>query len=764
MIPKVTWNDQDIADAFVDKGKSHGVTISPETAMELAKQVRSKIKQGDELEVTSVVKDIIEELFPKNPEEGSSKASLDVLTIISNRIRNYKKRILTAQENGPIGSEEEEELRAGVLNDVIIPLQEGIKENAANATRKLLRELLPLQKEKNEIEAYLKEQDKIIELYEKTHADPKDRGKSNLYKKEGRERDKKIRRAIEVLNQINVIKSKLILLDAASGYLKRDLHVMDQYRGVDGITRYFEKVLEPTIKNIKDVVMKVRKNIVLPEVEAKERHSREWILRHHLTKSYQGGNIPPNLDTLTLDEFKESPVYEELRKEGVTDQKISTSLEHLDSLPMTWRKGHAIYMLLDPPAEKTIRQDIPTMITDAPPAWGKQIITNQPFNIEKGKFDEQKGKMEKSTQPKAMSKERKISEAENENAHWSTLFNLTRNQKVDATGKTRAEQYIESLPADVRENEDVLKQAAEMEEEDHLNDKESIYAALWNPSTPDWVLMKAALTGYAENTRRIAKAILQRKRGWMPKLDENGNLVKDEETNDFVWERIPGFQPTAGLDRDNILTAQVAAPPAPMSPSQQQAVGTQNSLQNQINSKDTQIKSLQQQIQQLQVQKTDFEKQRDSVRVPAAPSQPAAATNPPAQTNTGMPPAQPMASQNISFRKFSDMYGWTDTKSEDMAKKLDKPDMDLGLDLDTETFEEPTEPEEGDFAYDQASSSLSVVGDKFIGHFVEWSDVENAIREYAKKHHWYPSVWQISDHGNAHLVTDFKYDVEEGSV
>lgn len=763
---QVEWNDQDIADAFVNKGASHGVTISPDTAMELANQVRSKVKKNDILELNSVINEIIGELFPKNTESSATKAALDIITVVSNRIEKYKK-IFAQEGSGPIGPEEEHELRAGVLDDLIIPFQEGIDGRTADATRKLMVEILPLEQEKNSLKQSLTIiSRRIDELKNDLKQNPSDAAKKKELRDKSKEFDTGGSRYIDLRRKTVVIRSKLTLLDRISNYVKKGFLVMDQYHGVDGMSRYFEEVLSPGIANIKDIIIKVRRGIVLPEVEAKDRHTIEWIMRHHHTKSYQTGEIGPSVDNITLDEFKKSPVYKELAARGITDQTISHSLDQLDSKPMTWRKGQAIYMLLDPPAEKTVNKDIPTLMQETPadikneegkvvnPAWSPEISTNQPFNIEKGKFEEQKEKMEKNTNPRGMSKERKISEAANENAHWSVLFNLSRNQKVDASGKTRAEKYIESLPESMRDNEEVLKNAAKMEEEDHLNDKEIIYSALWNPNTPDWVLMKAALTGYAETTRRIAKAILERRRGWQPKLDDAGHPIKDTETNDFVWERVPGFDVVASFSLKQIF-AQM--PTVNTDPAAQQAVGTKNSIQQQINGIDQQLQTHQQQSQQLQVQKVNLQKQMDSVKVPTPPAQPAAGTTTqPAPgaapvENSGMPPAQPMAADGISFRKFADMYGMTELKPEDYGK----PDMDLSL--DTDEFQEPTEPEEGDFVYDDASSGLSIQGEKFLGKFIEWEEVETAIREYARAHQWFPSVWQISDHGNAHLVTDFDY-------
>lgn len=643
MSQQVTWQESDLANAFVEKGRLHGVQIAPETAMQLANEVRSKAKLGDILDLTSVIKETTENLFPSDPEVvATSSAIEDVLSVTSRKMDAYLKKIA---QSGPITPEEEEELRGGILDDVIIPMQEGVSEKVAEATRKTMHTLLPLQQEKNALDEYLNDTSVIDRLYDDMKADPTNKDKKNAYVKEQRARDQKNMRNNELIIDIDKLKSRLILLDAANGYIKRDLNVIDQYRGADGISRYFEKVLQPTINNIKDVIFKIRKGIVLPEVSGKERHRRDWLMRHHHTKSYQDKAVGPSIGSVDLDALKKSPVYQGLTEKGLNDAQIQQSLDNLNQKPMTWRKGHAIYMLLDPPAEKTVNKDIPTLTEDVATNWGEQVITNQPFNLEKGKFEPTD--LEKGTKPRAMTKERKMSEASNDKAHWSILMNLTRNQRVDRSGKTRAEQYVESIPENMRDDETVVAKAKEMDEEDFLHDKDIITAAIMNPATPDWVLMKAATTGYATDIRRLAKAILKR-RGWVPKVDDSGNLVKDSETKDFVWVKAPGMESTGSFEDDEFIHAFG------------QAADTFNmqrqGYQDQINAIDEQMKTMTGQMEQLRTRKTDLEKQRDSVKQApatqpgAAPMQPA----PPAAPPIGTPAMAPgMASRSLSFRKMA---------------------------------------------------------------------------------------------------------------
>lgn len=729
MIEKRPWQDQDLANAFVEKGKMHDVQISPETAMQLATEVRSKVKQGDVLEIESVIKDVVKNLFPSDADMELAASVNDIFGVALSRYKKFKDKLaaIVLAQSGPISPEEESELRGELLKDVIIPFQEGIDAKVADATRQYLREMYPISQEKKELETALDANDADLERLEaEVKANPNDRGKKKLLAQKNRERDEKMRKALALGHKLDVLQSKIILLDTAMGYVKRTLSVVDQYRGMDGMSRYFERAFVPAGEKIKEAVGQARQNIVLPEVSAKSRHNREWILRHHLTKTYQEATIGPSHDAVTLDDLKKSPVYAELVKQGMSEQAMSAAIDNLNKLPMTWRKGHAIYMLLDPPAEKTVHHDIPTLMEDSPvgaEGWGAQIVTNQPFNIEKGKFDEQKSKMETGTKPQAASKDRKLSEAANEKAHWTVLMNLSRNQRVDKTGKTRAEKYLESVPEEMRTNPEVEAKAEEMDDEDSLHDEDIIYAALNNPATPDWVLMKAAIVGYATKIRRIAKAILQRRRGWQPKLDANGNLIKDQTTNDFVWERIPGFSAIAAL----VAKAQT----------KDQYNMARQGYQDQINRVDEQMKTLTAQMEQLRVQKTTLEKQRDSVKAPptqtATTPAPAQGTPPPVPTGTP-PPAPAMAVSQRSVIRLG---------------------QELGLDTELEMQED--QPEEGDFVYDDASSGLSVYGEKYIGKFTDWDTVVEVINEYAHKHKFYPNVWQVSDHGNWHQVKDFKY-------
>lgn len=44
-----------------------------------------------------------------------------------------------------------------------------------------------------------------------------------------------------------------------------------------------------------------------------------------------------------------------------------------------------------------------------------------------------------------------------------------------------------------------------------------------------------------------------------------------------------------------------------------------------------------------------------------------------------------------------------------------------------------------------------------VGEFAEEDDAEAEIRRLGNRDKFYPSVWRISDHGNAHLITDWTW-------
>lgn len=70
---------------------------------------------------------------------------------------------------------------------------------------------------------------------------------------------------------------------------------------------------------------------------------------------------------------------------------------------------------------------------------------------------------------------------------------------------------------------------------------------------------------------------------------------------------------------------------------------------------------------------------------------------------------------------------------------------------DYDAYGEPDEPVEGDYVI--TDEGVGIVGEGFISDAVEWDDISEAIRADMEASNFYPDVWIISDHGNAHRTS-----------
>lgn len=70
------------------------------------------------------------------------------------------------------------------------------------------------------------------------------------------------------------------------------------------------------------------------------------------------------------------------------------------------------------------------------------------------------------------------------------------------------------------------------------------------------------------------------------------------------------------------------------------------------------------------------------------------------------------------------------------------------------------EPDPDDFIISSDGWKYSVGSEDhgFLGEFVEWDDAVKALKEWSKKHKWYPNVWTMSDHGN---LSDEPFAIED---
>ena len=114
--------------------------------------------------------------------------------------------------------------------------------------------------------------------------------------------------------------------------------------------------------------------------------------------------------------------------------------------------------------------------------------------------------------------------------------------------------------------------------------------------------------------------------------------------------------------------------------------------------------------------------------------------------------------------------GYSDDKIIKMLKSAGHDDDDIkkfmnlsenfedehGLDFGETEQEDKIEPEDDDFYIadnTRGGYDISVEG-KNIGHEIELEDALNLIKQWMKKHNFYPSIWFVNDHGNMILIDD----------
>ena len=107
-----------------------------------------------------------------------------------------------------------------------------------------------------------------------------------------------------------------------------------------------------------------------------------------------------------------------------------------------------------------------------------------------------------------------------------------------------------------------------------------------------------------------------------------------------------------------------------------------------------------------------------------------------------------------------------DTEIVDKQLIEDVPNEDNDEELDQLETEDsfPTEPEDEDITIADISRGgydVGVVNGKFIGHFSDYDEALEAIKEYQKGSNFYPNIWNISDHGNAMLINDKGEEIKE---
>lgn len=105
---------------------------------------------------------------------------------------------------------------------------------------------------------------------------------------------------------------------------------------------------------------------------------------------------------------------------------------------------------------------------------------------------------------------------------------------------------------------------------------------------------------------------------------------------------------------------------------------------------------------------------------------------------------------------------YMDADSQDFEEEEDQEDEEIEEEVEEKEIEEPID---GDYMIQPSGplgteTTVSIVNGKILGVFknddvtAAWEKAYAAIREDMKKNNCYPSVWDVSDHGNISPVTD----------
>ena len=102
-----------------------------------------------------------------------------------------------------------------------------------------------------------------------------------------------------------------------------------------------------------------------------------------------------------------------------------------------------------------------------------------------------------------------------------------------------------------------------------------------------------------------------------------------------------------------------------------------------------------------------------------------------------------------------DSQGFVSASEYDTGEELEEAWQECLAECNPEDEEaEPSEPDEDDYTISDARGggySVAQSG-KWLGDFKERDEAEEFIRTHGNASNFWPNVWVISDHGNAHLI------------
>lgn len=400
--------------------------------------------------------------------------------------------------------------------------------------------------------------------------------------------------------------------------------------------------------------------IELAKVFGPEAFSTQFLLRPK-TPTKQSAAIPSDLEEITLDEFKQSPVYyvkrdreiKNMLKEdpslgsfnadGVAtlteagEEKINQIMERADAryqevfddlnrMENTYQKFSTMAKWLDPPAPATYSSayTLKKGFESVGQPW-KSKTSMQAFKLPSGKLsnpDEVRklisDNLVDTKDRRGTSLERFAIEAQDERNHFVILQALT--DMAAESGyprRTAGQNFLDQIPNDELRNHPLILEKAKELDSIELNKfhllRDVLIDASANKEIPTWLLMKIidtfSVIGVTESKaekekfRSVNNAVVATAtkalegRGWKPATDENGKLKKQIKA-----PRNKERQGEVGIvfEKTTPEVTETAATKAKITTANADAV---TQLQSQIQNVDKQIAGFQAQIGPLQERK-----------------------------------------------------------------------------------------------------------------------------------------------------------------
>jgi len=589
MNTEVTWNDQSLADAIIQKCEGMSIKIFPDTAMQIAQEIRSNSDGNDIIAITSAVKQAISTLL--NQEENSVTANINTLDGLIARISS----IQTKYAQGDI-----DDIQArGQVHGIMLPAQDSLMEETVGQINTLLNELEAL--EASAQEEYVKMEDpselnrlkedaaRLADIARTIQSDPnvdyaekRDAVDNSSRAKIAYDQELQARRTAKSKynakkTEANVKKTLILVLDQAYKLLDTELYSPEAKRDRSGYRKsYFDMVLKG-IKATKTFYAKVRAGAIVPDITDFERHEFRYLGRDRKTKGVQSTSLSPNKISISMDELRESPAYEVLKNTyDLSDDEIEAITEKINEQEDTWQKGQLIFALLDPPAAIGTMPSLGTATAQPPEsgrkgvALSREIKYNQSIHrsiqelldmIEAGRVDEMLAAVD-SSGAAYWTDARKKDESLDDRLHWGYFLALSNEGLQDRYGRIAHDKYIDSLPenivaivdrddlpsdkepdyeekfnalspADQRDAElknKVLDEADKFAAHTLTNSDKVINNVIHNKNTPSWILMKLMNTLNNLDLREAALKVLIGRNIFPVESEEKAQVLQEDGT------------------------------------------------------------------------------------------------------------------------------------------------------------------------------------------------------------------------------------------